>query len=209
MHSIFPTEEIEKQLGKQILVLQKGMDHYVELVQTEGSMRGLALSVWNRIIEVEKLPYEPYQISSHIDENGQPLPSLLGAISKIIKQPVVKDISVTYAKVDDPQLQDTAVGDLIIAHVFPNDLHIADVCFMNPYRPIPSSHPSFSTRYYYGYKLLGPTLERIERKARQLGCNNITLTCAAPDLVAMFAKHGFQKENGRLGKAANAMDKRL
>lgn len=209
MRDIFPQAEIKAKLGKPLQVIQKGMESYEPLLAEEPALGGLALNVWNRIVEVEKLASDPYAIRAHINPDGQPKKSLLPAIDPVIGTRAVKDISCTYAAVEDASLVDNEVGKLVVAHVFPNDLHLADVLFQNPYRPIPDRRRRYAFTFFEGFKMLGPTLERVEAAARRLGCKHITLTCAAPDLVDLFSKFGFRKETGRLGSQANAMDKKV
>lgn len=209
MHDIFPRAEIEAKFGKPLLVVQRGLESYDTILRDEEGIGGLALNVWNRITEVEKMPFDPYAIRPYLNPNGQPKKSLLPAIDQIIGSRVIKDISCTYATVEDPDLEDNEVGKLVIANVFPNDLHLADVTFQNPYRPIPQSRQRYTFTFFEGFKMLGPTLERIEAAARRLGCQHVTLTCAAPDLIPLFSKFGFRQETGPFGSRADAMEKKL
>ena len=71
----------------------------------------------------------------------------------------------------------------MLVRVYPNDLHVSDVYFRNPYKPIPKAEQKYYSRKYQGLGLLGAALGRIDDYARTQGCDYLTLTCAHPDLI--------------------------
>ena len=130
-------------------------------------------------------------------------------MTRVLGTQVIKDISVTEVHVDDPDLTYDVVAKLCIAHVHPNDLHLADVYFQDPYRPLPTHPQKFEVAEHHGYGLLGLTLQRVEAEAKRLGWKHVTLTCAAADLVPLFGKHGYTLETGVRGRLASAMEMKI
>lgn len=208
IHEIFPREELERRFPKPITVMQQGKESVSALNQIDLFVGSLALNVWNRIVETEKIKVDPYAVGAHI-KDGISQPSLLGAIDKIIGQPTIKELSFTLVRAVDRKKKNPQIAKLAIAHVFPNDFHIADMYYQDKYRPLPERLQRYQFAEYYGFGLMDLTMERIEAYARRLGCNNLTLTCASPDLVSLFKRYGFRKETGKLGSRANAMEKPL
>ncbi|MDB5309817.1 MAG: hypothetical protein JWO38_4019 [Gemmataceae bacterium] len=208
IQEVFPRGELERRFGKPLSTVQQGMESIPALNRADLFVGSLALNVWNRIVETEKMKVDPYAISAHISQ-GVSKPSLLGAIGQIIGQPVIKDLSLTVCRAVDRKKKNPQIAKLAIAHVFPNDFHIADVYYQDKYRPLPERLQRYQFVDYYGFGLMDITMERIQAYARKLGCNNLTLTCAARDLVGLFKRDGFRKETGKLGSQANAMEKPL
>lgn len=210
LKTIYPKDQIASQFGdKSLKVVQYDMAEYAEIVRLKPeAIGGLAIHSWNRIVQVEKLKVNPQAVAPFIDRDGMSSPEMVGAISKIIKEPLIKDISYTLCTVDDDQLQDKEVASLMLATVFPNNIHLIDVMYQNPYKPIPEAERRYMADHK-GLGMLGPTLARIEEYARSKGCAYVTLTAAADHLVPLFGKYGYTRETNYIGNMARAMEKRL
>jgi hypothetical protein len=101
----------------------------------------------------------------------------------------------------------TLVAYLFVARIFPNEFHIADMSFVNPYEPIPQDLRSYKFRRFRGLQLLGTVLERAEAYAAKHHCDFMTLTAPADDLVPLFGKFGFVVEDHLA--TSLAMEKRV
>jgi hypothetical protein len=210
---------VAAQFTKPVKVMQYGSGEYAEVVKLKpAAIGGLGLHSWNRIVQVEKRNVIPRAVAPHIDNYGIGKPSIIPYIGSVIGGPLIKDISLTVATIDDPALMaslsdyefdEPTVAMLMLAQVHPNNIHIADIYYQNPYHPIPEGQRRYEWAAYRGLKLLGPTLARIEEYARSKGCDYLTLTAAADDLVTLFGSHGFTLETNEVGKMARAMEKRL
>jgi hypothetical protein len=219
VHTIFPAAQVISQFTKPVKVKQYGIGEYAEIVRLKPmSIGGLGLHSWNRIVKVEKREVNPYAVAPHIKGGGVAKSSIIPFIESVVREPLIKDISFTVATIDDPDLI-TALDDyqfdeptaamLMLARVYPNNIHIADIYYQNPYQPIPESKRRYEWAAYRGLKMLGPTIVRLEDYARTKGCEYLTLTAAADDLIPLFATLGFTLETNDFGRMARAMEKRL
>jgi hypothetical protein len=209
VHSIYPKEQIAGKFGRPLKIAQYGMAEYAEIVRLKPiCIGGLAIHNWNRIVQVEKLKVSPRAVSPYIGPDGISSPEMIGAIGKIIKEPVIKDISYTSCVLDDESLADNEVASLMLARVYPNNIHLIDVMYQDPYQPIPQSNRRYIADHK-GLGMLGLTLSRIEEYARANGCACVTLTAAADHLVPLFEKYGYALETNYIGNMARAMEKHL
>lgn len=90
--------------------------------------------------------------------------------------------------------------ELLVAWVYRNDLLLADVTFMDPARPIPEGEPKFALQTHKGLGLFSPLLANMQRKAEELGCEQLTLTAGTLDQVNLFKQHGFVVEDSEVGR---------
>lgn len=210
MHSILPLNEIRSAFDKAVLLQQYGNSD-LEKIQAINlhSISGTCLNVWNRIVVAGTPKVYKYALAPYIDEQGIGKAGMLQAMNKIIGQPVIQDISWSRCTIDDPTLEDKVVAQLVVARVFPNDLHLVDVHFRNPYKPIPEAKQKYHFRDYEGLGLLPTVMARLEEYARSHSCDYLTLTCAHADLAPLFGKFGFTVETNPLGRMAHAMEKKV
>jgi hypothetical protein len=142
-------------------------------------------------------------------QTGLHNPAMVGEIGRLIGQPIIKDIAFTHCRVESDLLDDNTVSRLFLAHVYPNDIHITDVCFQDPFQPLPAGQRRYEMQTHKGLGLLTDTMARIEAHARGAGCDHITLTAAGDDNMALFKRYGFTVEKNPVGKSQNAMEKKL
>jgi hypothetical protein len=132
---------------------------------------------------------------------------VIDVMDRLLGAKTISDICFTECTIDGIE---PMVGRLRLAHVYPNDLHIADVRFYNPFKPVPTELEA--SKYgvsHEGLGMLDTTMERIEAYARKQSMDFLTLTAAMPSLVTKFGKYGFQVEDTSVGKEYRTMDKRL
>lgn len=210
MLDVFPVEAVRAKFKGPVVIDQFGMPEMPDIVREfDQDLCNLALNVWNRIVQVEKRRVDPMSLASFINlKTGQHNPLMLGAIEQIIGEPVIKEIAFTHCRIEDDSLDDNTVARLFLARVYPNDLHIADVCYQNPFEPIPDGQ-GYEMQSYRGLGMLRETLERVEACARSRDCNFITLTAAGDDNYRLFSRYGFTRENNPMGEIQNAMEKKL
>jgi hypothetical protein len=204
MNSILPFGDIKRRFDKPVQLDQKGLDRFGEIAAHDSNgILNTAFTVWQR--HVRKNPSTgPDAVREYVQQHGG---SFLDAAGAVIGQPIIRDISFSRCTVEDPALDDNLVAYLLVAHVFPNDVHIADVTLVNPYKPIPPKRRKHKFRKYKGLGLLGTVLLRTEDYALANGCDYITLTAAADDLVPLFGKFGFAVEGDEV--ACLAMEKKV
>jgi hypothetical protein len=214
MHSLFPIAEIRDKFDSPVELQQFGLNEYNEIVRLKaGAIAGLALNVWNRIVHSDTHDVNPMALSRYIDNanpnDPQVDPQIVCGIEEVIGAKVIRDISYSRCTLNDSaSSDDELIAELLIAHVYPNDLHWADVHFRNPRQPLSKRDRRFKFREFRGFGLLSKVAARITAYASAQGMDYITLTAAANDLVPLFATHGFTLETNEMGGSARAMQKR-
>ncbi len=201
---ILPFEEIVNRFEKPILREELSLDQFAEVERRDpAGLASTAFTVWQR--HVRSNPgIELGAVRDHIRRHGG---SYLEGVQALIGQPILRNLAFSRCTVDDPELDERLVAYLLVAHVYPNDLHIADMNFMNPYMPIRPERRRFKSQRYKGLHLLSNVLARAEAYAAQHGCEYVTLTAADDDLVPLFSKFGFVVEDSLA--TGLAMEKRV
>ncbi len=191
MKTVLPFEDIQRRFDKPVRLEQMGLDQLGMIVARHPHrILNTAATVWRR--HVEKNPtIDPLAVHEYARKKGA---TFLEAADAVLGEPVIKDISFSRCTIEDPALADHLVAYLLVARVFPNDVHIADLNLMNPYKPIPPHLRRYRFRKYGGLGLLGTVMARIDAYAASHKCDSITLTAEADDLVPLFSKYGFVVE---------------
>ena len=204
MHSILPFDEIKSRFDKPLRLEQMGMDRYSDVAACDpNGLLSAALTVWQR--HVRRNPAtDAGAVRDYIRQHGG---DFLSAVQAIVGSPVVRDISFSRVTIEDAALDDHLIAYLLVARVYPNEVHIADMSFANPYKPIPPEHRRYKFQKYKGLHLLGSMLARAEKYATDNECAYLTLNAATDDLVPLFAKFGFTVEDGQA--TSLAMEKKV
>jgi hypothetical protein len=201
---MLPFEEITGRFDKPILLEELGLDDLAEVERRDPtSLASTAFTVWQRHVR-QHPSVEVCAVRDHIRQHGG---GYLEGVQALIGQPVVRDLAYARCTIDDPALEERLVAYLLVAHVYPNDVHIADMNFMNPYMPIRPERRRFKSQRYKGLHLLASVLARAEAYAAEHDCDYLTLNAADDDLVPLFCKFGFTVEDGLA--TSLAMEKRI
>jgi hypothetical protein len=207
MHSIFPIDEVRPHFSSRLQFRQFGLEEYAQIVRFEAQGIGnVGATVWNRMVHAKVHDVDPKALQKYFKQDGKIDPEIVFAIGEIIGEPVIKDISYSRCTIDAQP-----VAELLLADVYPNDLHWADVHFRDPRRPIrrPPSATVETLRKFKGFGLLGAVVSSIDQYARENGFDYVTLTAAEPSLVPLFESYGFELERNDLAKFLRAMEKRI
>jgi len=194
---VFPKQEIVNRFGADLIFEELGKSDLAEIARrNRACVFGIAASAWNRIVVKQWHNVRPTQFAAYFQKGD---PDLHAAISRLIQAEVIRDIySVKVWR--KPKQANSLIAELIVAWVYRNDLHLADVTFRNPDRPIPTRLRRFADQHYEGLGLLPRLLEGLQRKAVNLGCEQLTLTAARRDQVGLFSRHGFLVEDSESGR---------
>jgi hypothetical protein len=101
-----------------------------------------------------------------------------------------------------PRRKTNLIVEMLVAWVYRNDLQLGDITFINPERPIPKRARKFLFQTHEGLGLLPVLLENLQRKAKELGCEQLTLWAAARDQARLFGRYGFTVEDSDMGRFA-------
>jgi hypothetical protein len=204
MDSILPLEEIQSRFDKPVRLEQLGVDRLDEVAKRDpNGLLGAAFTVWQRYVRANPAT-DAGAVRDHIRRHGG---DFLDAVQAVIGAPIIRDLLFSRCTIDDPALDDTVVAYLLLARVYPNDVHIADMSFANPYKPITPERRRYKFQKYKGLHLSGIVLSRIEKYASDHECNYLTLNAATEDLVPLFSKFGFTVEDGQA--TSLAMEKKI
>jgi hypothetical protein len=166
-----------------------GRDKLPTITSLKGTaLCAMGLSVWDNIIADGKDAVEPKALAKYVDNED---PSLIRRIRNQLGKDVLFDVYYGHATLA-LEGKDYTVAETLIAHVYPNHLHIADIEFSNPYKPIPKDKRQHPHMHFEGLGLLGTYLANVERISRELKCTGITLTAATEDLAKLFSRYGFE-----------------
>ncbi len=211
MKDVFPADAVRAKFTVPVVIDQFDLTKIYEVADYfGGDLCNLALNVWNRIIQIEKRPLDPSAMSRfHNPRTGEWNVAMVTEIGRLLGEPLLKDLAFTHCRIEDDSLEDNTVSRLFLGRVYPNDVHIADICFQDPRQPIPEKQRRYQFQTHKGLCLLDEAMARIEAYARSQKCIFITLTAASEDHVPLFGKYGFTVEDNEPGKMQRAMEKKL
>lgn len=207
MHSIFPIDEIRSHFSPRLTFRQFGLEDYDEIIRLNPQgVANVGATVWHRLVQARGGDLDRMALRNYFREDGSIDPKIVPAIGEIIGEPIIKDISYSVCSIDTQP-----VGELLLAHVYPNELHWADVHFRDPRRPIrrPPSATVQTLRRFKGFGLLGTVAMSIDQYAKENDFDYITLTAGEPSLVPLFESYGFELEKNEFAELLRAMEKRV
>ncbi|NKL75724.1 hypothetical protein [Rhizobium leguminosarum] len=201
LDEIFPAAEISEKLpDAQVSVL--GVKDLPEIIRLKGmTMFEMGLTTWHAAMISGQFEVSPNSLGDLVDRGE---PNLLKYVSRALNRKVVFDISYRYATVPgaatmEPKMQ------VLVAHLFPNRLHIADVQLLDPRKPKKNSQLN-DDQSHESLRLFGVLIANAERVAKEVQAEQITLTAANRRLVTAFQKYGFKVEDSGMARQAMAFD---
>ncbi|MBY5818475.1 hypothetical protein HFN60_22950 [Rhizobium leguminosarum] len=201
LDEIFPAAEISEKLpDAQVSVL--GVKDLPEIIRLKGmTMFEMGLTTWHAAMISGQFEVSPNSLGDLVDRGE---PNLLKYVSRALNRKVVFDISYRYATVPgaatmEPKMQ------VLVAHLFPNRLHIADVQLLDPRKPKKNSQLN-DDQSHESLRLFGVLIANAERVAKEVQAEQITLTAANRRLVTTFQKYGFKVEDSGMARQAMAFD---
>lgn len=146
----------------------------------------LNLLTLNCASRTKQLFRKDLDLSALAPELGRGDPDSVNTLSRLLGESVIKDIYVCRCTVEDE-----LVAAVLIAHVFPKELYVGKVTFVDPNQPIADHERRSALQTNKGLRLLPTFLDRVEQCARARGCDYITLVANETSLQNLFQKHGF------------------
>jgi hypothetical protein len=181
--SLIPTSEVKAKFADELETVELGFDNFDEICRADAmSIYAASLNIWNRIVQGKLRDVDPMALAPYL--NGED-PTLYQQIEKIIGEPVIYDAAYFHA-----DLKGATVAHVMLLRVFPNNLHFADVNFVNPAHPI-ARHRRKRAQTHRGLGLLPTLVTNMKRYAHNQDLDYITLTAAYDDLIPLFERHGF------------------
>lgn len=199
MEEIYPAEELQEKFEAEVsfeYYFMKDIDTIAKL--EPNCLCEIGGNAWMHYIE-SGAKVNPRRLSEHFD-NGNPF--LFREVEKVMKRKVLQDIMLVHAKVQDPELENNICGQLLLARVYPNNLHISDVEFSNPYEPVPENEKKHHFHEYRSLGLFATLLKNIIAYGKKNRIAKITLSAASDHQIKYFESHGFSIENNNFAKDA-------
>jgi hypothetical protein len=213
IHDVLPLAEIQGKFESTLKVEQLGLAEFGKIKQVHADdLSALILNVWNRIVHsgrrVNRWALSDYIVPDPVNVVRVKLKAI-DVIEGIVKAKLIRDISCIKCTIEIPGDKTQTVAELVVALVFPNDLHIADVKLQDPLLPIAEENRNYPKQEFAGLGLLATTMARAERYAAHIRADFVTLTAAHDYLEPKFAALGYQLEANEMAQNARCMEKRV
>lgn len=199
---IVPMADLRERFGEDLTVQTFTKDELSKILKDKPvGMFALGGNVWNRVVTKQWNNVDPMQLSGHFQRRN---PKLHAAIGKVIGEEAIRDILMVKAWRGVPR-KANLVMELLLADVYKDELHLGDVTFCDPDRPIAPADRVYELQSHKGLGLFGALVGNMESYALARGYKHLTLTAGNVDLVPLFRQHGFEVEDnvaGRTGLAA-------
>ena len=199
MEEIYPAEELQDKFEAEVTLEYYFMEDVDTIAKLEPNcLCEIGGNSWMHYIE-SGAKVNPRKLSKHFDSGN---PFLFKEVEKVMKRKVLQDIMLVHAKVQDPELENNICGQLLLARVYPNNLHISDVEFSNPYEPVPENEKKHHFHEYRSLGLFAKLLVNIIAYGKKNRISNVTLSAASDHQIKYFKSHGFSIENNNFAKDA-------
>jgi hypothetical protein len=199
MEEIYPVCELQQKFKTDVCFdyyFMKDIDAIAEL--EPHCLCEIGGNAWMHYIE-SGAKVDPRKLSDHFDKGN---PFLFREVEKVLKRKVIQDIMLVHAKVQDPELDHKICGQLLLARVYPNNLHISDVEFSNPYKPVTEGDKKYHFHEYRSLGLFVILLKNIIAYGKLNRIAKITLSAASDHQIKYFKSHGFSIESNSFAKDA-------
>lgn len=199
MEEIYPTKDIQEKFEADVIFDYYFLKDINAIAELEPNcLCEIGGNAWMHYIE-SGAKVDPRKLSEHFD-NGNPF--LFREVEKVMKRKVLQDIMLVHAKVKDTELERNICGQLLLARVYPNNLHISDVEFSNPYEPVPENEKKHHFHEYRSLGLFSTLLLNIITYGKKNRISKITLSAASDHQIKYFESHGFSIEKNNFAKEA-------
>jgi hypothetical protein len=200
MKDIFPRIELASKLNAPITFEDYFTNDFDKIYNLKSSsFFSIAMDVWNRIVTRKIISANPQALAKWA-RNCDPL--VYKEIEKLIHKPLFRAIHYTRAFLQDKNLDCPKIVECLVAHVYPNDLHLADILVENPYRPLPTDSQKCSIQTHEGFDLLPTIMNNLKRCGQSLKCDYITLVAAKIENVQLFERFGLKVENNEFARGS-------
>lgn len=197
LRDVFPLDEVTQRIGEPVVVSEHDLaaiDAICEIKREGmvdiGSSIGYRAKVLDEALDLE-------QFANAFNDHD---PKLFEYIGHHLHQPALHDVFYANVELADQSAKYRTVAELLIAVAYPNVMHIGDVEFSNPRKPISKRKRTRAFTHYKGLGLLGLLIDNCVAYAGENGLDAICLTPAGHDLVPLFESLGFVRDDNDLAE---------
>ncbi|HHQ6559108.1 TPA: hypothetical protein ACSTJ0_003730 [Serratia fonticola] len=195
LYNIFPKNEVFDYFNGNVIVNTYGIEDINEIIKLKpDSVFQTGGRSWDRYVHMNDYK-NPKLLKQHFINRN---PLLYKEVERVVGERCLNDISYVNAVVSDPELPDPMSAELLIASIYPNELHIADIQLLDPYQPINPQKYDFQP--YKGLGILNIVIDNCIKYCLENKIGLLTLVAANKELISVFERHGFNVENSPSGK---------
>jgi GNAT superfamily N-acetyltransferase len=198
LDDIVPLSQLRERFGDDVTVKTFCKTDLSKILKDKPlGMHALGGNIWNRIVTRQWKNVDPMQLRGHFQRHD---PKLHAAISRVTGEDAIRDILMVKAWRGVPRKANLLM-ELLVADVYRDELHLGDVTFCDPDRPIPPADRAYEHQTHSGLGLFGVLIGNMETYAHERGYKHLTLTAAHVDLIPLFRKHGFEVEDNDVARS--------
>lgn len=187
LKAIWPIDMIKERLEREMRI--KETTDFEEIVVLKSQcVQEIGATVWDRYVASPDCKHDPAHFADLFD-NGDP--QLIRAIEELLGVNLMKEIYYGRAEVVDKKLKYKTASEILVCELWPSTLHVADIEFSNPYRPVEQG-TALPYQKYKGIGLLPEMLDRAEAYCKKNGLGAISLTAATQQHFPFFQQYGFK-----------------
>lgn len=199
MENIYPKEELQEKFESKVSFNFYFMDDIDTIASLEPNcLHEIGGNAWMHYIK-SGANVNPQKLNEHFNNRD---PFLFREVEKITKTKVIQDVMLVHANVQDPKVETQICGQLLLARTYPNNLHISEVAFSNPYKPVPDAEKKHPFHEFRSLGLFSTLLRNILAYCKKYRISKITLSAASKYQIGYFESHGFSMENNHFSKIA-------
>jgi hypothetical protein len=190
---------LQQRIGTEFVYEEFGKEDLNAIAKrAPGSLFGIAANVWNRIVFKKWHSVDPRALAASFQRSD---PDLHLVISDKLSIEVIRDIYYVRGW-KTPKRRSNLVVELLVAHVYRDDLQLADITIRDPGLPLLKAQRRFAFQTHKGFGLLPTLMDNLRVQAEKRHCDQLTLTAATRDQVELFLRYGFVVEKSPSGRIA-------
>ena len=195
LNEVLPSEEAARRVNENVVMSEYDLTRVDEICDLKRrSMLDIGLAIGYRL-KVNNPEFDLEQFSAAYENSD---PKLYEEFSKFLGEPALHSLCYSHVQLADENVDYRTVAELLIAVAYPNVLHIGDVEFSNPSRPVPEENRVRAFSHFKGLGLLPTLVGNCIEFAQVKELSSICLTPAADDLVPLFESVGFSADENPL-----------
>lgn len=197
---IWPKGEIEGLFpGKQIIINEFFLSDFKKIRQMKpNSIFEIAGFIWDQFVSLNE-KVNPMKYMRFFQKQN---PDLIDLLKNDLKGEPVHDAYYVLSEIVDDSLSYSTISEFLVLQIFPNFLHLSDIKFSNPYKPVKPGLKKLPFQKYEGLGLLKTLLLNSENYAKSMKIPCVSLTAATRDHFNLFERYGFKLAETAVGELA-------
>lgn len=197
LNEVLPSEEAARRVNEDVVMSEYDLTQVDEICDLKRrSMLDIGLAIGYRL----KVDNPEVNLEQFADAFANADPKLYERFDHLLGEPTLNDVCYSHVQLADENVEYRTVAELLVAVAYPNVLHIGDVQFSNPHRPVTEQNQIRVHSHFKGLGLLPTLIDNCIEFAQEYGLDSICLTPAADDLVPVFESVGLSRDDNPLAE---------